>query len=47
MRWTHAHHAQLETMGARSRDLAAAYSAQMWATRWLHAARNDLAVGGS
>jgi len=35
LRWCHDHHAQLPEMGARSRQLAAAYSAQAWADRWM------------
>jgi glycosyltransferase involved in cell wall biosynthesis len=44
MRWLHEHHADLPQMGARGRELAAAYSAQMWAKRWAEAAREP-AVG--
>jgi len=38
MRWLHDHHADLPRMGARGRELASAYSAQAWATRWSEAA---------
>jgi glycosyltransferase involved in cell wall biosynthesis len=34
--WMHAHHAQLPEMGRRSRELASAYTAEMWAERWVH-----------
>jgi glycosyltransferase involved in cell wall biosynthesis len=43
LRWMHDRHQQLPTVGARGRELAAAYSAQMWAARWSEAARQDLA----
>jgi glycosyltransferase involved in cell wall biosynthesis len=33
--WLHHHHDALPAMGARSQQLAAPYSADMWATRWL------------
>ena len=33
MEWIHKHHDQLSVMGRRSIDLAAPYSAEMWATR--------------
>lgn len=42
MRWTHHHADQLPAMGARGRELASAYSAQMWATRWFEAAKSCL-----
>jgi hypothetical protein len=32
--WMHRHADQLPEMGRRSRELAAAYSAEMWARRW-------------
>jgi len=35
--WLHHHHAALPEMGTRSQQLAAPYSADMWATRWLEA----------
>jgi glycosyltransferase involved in cell wall biosynthesis len=38
-RWIHDHDDQLPEMGRRSRELAAAYSAQMWAIRWAEALR--------
>ncbi|MDI1289993.1 MAG: glycosyltransferase family 4 protein [bacterium] len=34
--WMHNHHAQLPEMGRRSRELASAYTAEMWAERWVH-----------
>lgn len=34
MRWAHEKHSALSTMGARSVELAAAYSAERWADRW-------------
>lgn len=37
--WMHAHHDLLPGMGRRSEQLAAPYSADMWATRWLEIAR--------
>jgi glycosyltransferase involved in cell wall biosynthesis len=37
MRWMHEHHAELPEMGRRSRELAGAYSARTWATRWREA----------
>jgi glycosyltransferase involved in cell wall biosynthesis len=43
MRWMHDHAGELSEMGRRGRELAAAYSAQMWAVRWSQATR-DAAV---
>ncbi|HMN42085.1 MAG TPA: glycosyltransferase family 4 protein [Phycisphaerales bacterium] len=37
LRWMHGHREELPEMGRRSRELARAYSAQMWATRWMAA----------
>ncbi len=37
MAWMHENHARLPEMGARSQQLAAAYSAQRWADRWAYA----------
>lgn len=34
MRWAHARHDLLPAMGARSTELASAYSAERWADRW-------------
>jgi glycosyltransferase involved in cell wall biosynthesis len=34
MRWCHENHDQLPGMGCRAQPLAAAYSAEAWATRW-------------
>ena len=34
MEWVHAHHAELPEMGRRSRVLAGAYTAPVWAARW-------------
>jgi glycosyltransferase involved in cell wall biosynthesis len=34
MRWCHENHEKLPDMGARGQALAAAYSAEAWATRW-------------
>jgi glycosyltransferase involved in cell wall biosynthesis len=44
MLWSHENHQQLSVMGERGQHLAAAYSAQMWATRWAAAALRDLAA---
>ena len=35
MRWCHDHYGGLPEMGRRGQHLAAAYSAQAWATRWI------------
>jgi glycosyltransferase involved in cell wall biosynthesis len=35
MRWCHAHYDALPEMGARGQPLAAAYSADLWAERWM------------
>jgi glycosyltransferase involved in cell wall biosynthesis len=37
---------QLAEMGRRGRELAAAYSAQMWAQRWAQAARECMEERG-
>ena len=34
LHWTEAHHAQLATMGERSRQFGAAFAADVWADRW-------------
>jgi glycosyltransferase involved in cell wall biosynthesis len=39
MRWMHNHHADLPAMGRHGQHLAQAYSAQIWARRWLDAMR--------
>lgn len=44
--WMHAHHDLLPAMGRRSEQLAAPYSADMWATRWLEIARGVARSGG-
>ena len=44
MTWMHQHHQRLPEMGARSRALGAAYSAQLWAERWHEAFRDALAM---
>jgi glycosyltransferase involved in cell wall biosynthesis len=44
--WMHAHHESLALMGGRSEQLAAAYSAEMWATRWVELARKVIAAEG-
>ena len=36
MRWVREHYDQLPEMGHHSRQLAAGYSAQVWADRWLN-----------
>jgi len=36
MAWMHGQHGMLPEMGRRSRDLASAYTAEMWAERWVH-----------
>ena len=38
--WMHAHHDLLPDMGRRSEQMAAPFSAEMWATRWVQVARN-------
>lgn len=46
--WMHAHHDRLPEMGRLSEHMAAAYSAEMWATRWTEITRGIAArVGGS
>jgi glycosyltransferase involved in cell wall biosynthesis len=40
-RWAHERIGQLPEMGRRARELASAYSASMWATRWAHALREN------
>ena len=35
MRWTHEHYDQLPEMGRRAMEFSQAYSAQMWALRWM------------
>lgn len=35
LRWCHEHHDKLPEMGARAQPLAAAYSAEAWADRWV------------
>jgi glycosyltransferase involved in cell wall biosynthesis len=37
--WMHRQHAELPEMGRRSRELAAPYSARLWARRWLEMCR--------
>ena len=39
MKWMHGHADRMPEMGRRGRELAAAYSAQMWATRWAETLR--------
>jgi glycosyltransferase involved in cell wall biosynthesis len=45
LRWAHDHHTDLPEMGRRASEMAAAYSAGMWAARWSEAARDDLRRG--
>ncbi len=40
MVWMHEHHADLPEMGRRSRELASAYTAELWAERWVHMLRS-------
>ncbi len=40
--WMHEHYADLPEMGRRSMPLAAAYSSEFWAARWLHMLRRVL-----
>jgi glycosyltransferase involved in cell wall biosynthesis len=42
MRWLHDRYDELPQMGARGRELAASYSAQLWAQRWAEAARESI-----
>jgi len=41
LRWIHDHAEELPEMGRRGRELAGAYSATMWATRWASALRQQ------
>ena len=45
MQWAHVHHGELAEMGGQGQALAAAFSAEAWATRWAEAAREDLKRG--
>jgi glycosyltransferase involved in cell wall biosynthesis len=42
LHWIHEHHDRLPEMGQHAQQMAAAYSAQAWAQRWVSLAR-DLA----
>lgn len=44
--WMHAHHDLLPEMGRRSEQMAAPFSAEMWATRWTEIARSVARPGG-
>jgi glycosyltransferase involved in cell wall biosynthesis len=42
MVWSHAHHHDLPAMGARSKELASAFTAERWADRWTEMFRDVL-----
>jgi glycosyltransferase involved in cell wall biosynthesis len=44
--WAHANHSLLREMGRRSQELAAPYSAEMWATRWMEIVRSITGSAG-